>query len=155
MSRPRPTAKESAERASTETVKKAFAKSGQLKYTFNMPIGDWSDDGHGKTETFVFGCNKPFNDVVDAFRKAARADQDISPTEIFHDYENHSLTEDAYFAIFDAGFDMLAGFNEAKEHVVNEISRTRHGKPSSSIHKSKRRSWLSTSFGSASKGIQI
>lgn len=121
MSRTRPTAEESAKKASTKTVVKAFAKKGELDHRFTIPIGDWSGDGHGKTEDFVFGCNKPFKDVVAAYKKACKKmPAETFPTFIFEEYEDHSLTEDAYFAMFDAGYDMLAGFNEAKERARRE-----------------------------------
>lgn len=116
--RTRPTAEESAKKDNPDTVKKDFVDKGSLNYKFNMPIGDWSDDGHGKTETFVFGCNKPLTAVVEAFNKAAKKlPLETHPTEIFHDYEDHSLEAESYFSIFDAGYDMLAGFNEPEERA--------------------------------------
>lgn len=119
--RARPTAEESAEKDNTKTVKKAFAPKGDLKYMFNMNLGDWSDDGHGKTETRTYGCNKPFKAVVAAYEKACKLlPTEIHPDKIFEDYEDHSLTEETYFAIFDAGYDMLAGFNEPKERARRE-----------------------------------
>lgn len=121
MTRLRPTAKESAEKASTKTVKKAFAASGELRHMFNMNIGDWSDDGHGKTEVRTYACNKPFKAVVAAYKKACKKlDIDIHPDKIFEEYEDHSLTEETYFKIFDAGYDILAGFNETKERARRE-----------------------------------
>lgn len=119
--RTRPTSEESAHKASTETVKEAFAKSGTLPHRFTVNIGDWSDDGHGKTEEYVFGCNKPMKAVVSAFKKACKKfPRETHPTSIFSDYEEHSLTPKAYFEIFDAGYDMLHGFNEPKERARRE-----------------------------------
>ncbi len=116
--RARPTAEESAEKANPKTVKKGFAEKGSLTYKFSMPLGDWSDDGHGKTETFTFGCNKPMSAVVEAFKKAAKKLANaIHPTVVFHDYEDSSLDAEAYFAMFDAGYDMLAAFNGADERA--------------------------------------
>lgn len=110
-----------ATKASTETVKKAFVKSGSLPHRFTVNIGDWSDDGHGKTEEYVFGCNKPMKDVVSAFKKACKKlPRETYPTAIFEDYEDHSLTPKAYFEIFDAGYDMLHGFNEPVERARRE-----------------------------------
>jgi hypothetical protein len=121
VSRTRPTAEESAEKDSKKTVKKAFAKSGEFRHLFNMNMGDWSGDGHGKTEARAYGCNKPFEKVVAAYKKACKKlDVDIHPDKIFEEYEDHSLTEETYFKIFDAGYDILAGFNEAKERARRE-----------------------------------
>lgn len=118
--RTRPTSEESATKANTETVKEAFAKSGTLPHRFTVNIGDWSDDGHGKTEEYVFGCNKPMKDVVSAFKKASKSLKLVIPTTIFEDYEDRSLTAKAYFEIFDSGYDMLHGFNEPKERARRE-----------------------------------
>lgn len=116
--RTRPTAEDSATKASTETVKKAFAEMGALPHRFTVNLGDWSHDGHGMTRDYVFGCNKPTKDVVDAFKKACKMlPKEAHPTAIFDDYEDRSLTPKAYFAIFDAGYDMLRGFNEPVERA--------------------------------------
>lgn len=73
------------------------------------------------TEDYVFGCNKPMTDVVAAFKKACKVlPKEAHPTAIFEDYEDRSLTPKAYFAIFDAGYDMLHGFNEPKERARRE-----------------------------------
>lgn len=114
----RPTAEESATKSNADAVKKAFAGPGVLSHKFSLPIGDWSDDGHGKTETFIFGCNKPMTAVVEAFNKAAKKfPSETHPTSIFSDYEDHSLSAEDYFAIFDVGYDLLAGFNEPEERA--------------------------------------
>ena len=40
-----------------------------LEHTFRLVFGDWSDDGHGKSEEFVIKSNK----TVEAAREAYRA----------------------------------------------------------------------------------
>jgi hypothetical protein len=125
-SRARPTAEESATKASPKTVKKGFAERGSLNYRFSMPLGDWSGDGHGRTQAFVFGCNSPMAAVVAAFEGAVNKLPGVAhPTSIFSEYGNRSLDAEAYFAMFDAGYDMLAEFNEAKERArrVKELPR--------------------------------
>jgi hypothetical protein len=119
--RTRPTAEESAQKESTKTVRKAFAPKGDLKFLFNMNMGDWSSDGHGKVETKTYACNTSFKGVVAAYKKACKKlDIDIHPDKIFEEYEDQSLVEKTYFKIFDAGYDILAGFNEAKERARRE-----------------------------------
>jgi|14BtaG_2_1085337.scaffolds.fasta_scaffold02973_4 hypothetical protein len=34
-----------------------------MQYTFRIPIGDWSDDGHGKCDWFTIISNKPVEEV--------------------------------------------------------------------------------------------
>jgi hypothetical protein len=119
--RERPTVEESAKKCNTDTVKKAFIKTGGLLYKITVNIGDWSNDGHGKTEDFVYGCNKPLKSIAAAYKKAAKKlPEVIHPINVFEHYEDKSLTAEAYFAMFDAGYDMLAGFNNAKERVRRE-----------------------------------
>lgn len=37
------------------------------KYLFKLPIGDWSDDGHGYCKDFIIECNMPIEKVFDAY----------------------------------------------------------------------------------------
>ncbi len=47
------------------------------KYTYKMTIGDWSDDGHGKSDQFVFETNTPEDQIrqgyLDAITKSGVA----------------------------------------------------------------------------------
>lgn len=40
-----------------------------MTYTFRLPIGDWSGDGHGKCDWFVVNSNKPVEAVREAHFK--------------------------------------------------------------------------------------
>lgn len=62
-------------------------------YDFDIPIGDWSDDGHGKCEYFQATANKPFKDVCLAF-KAAKIKFDWSPEQICSEYEESQITKE-------------------------------------------------------------
>lgn len=119
--RTRPTPEESAQKASYKTVKEAFVLTHPHTYLLNLNLGDWSDDGHGKTDVRTLGCNMPFEKVVEAYQAACKKlPTDVHPTEIFSGYEETDLSEDVYFKVFDAGYDLLAGFNEAEERVRRE-----------------------------------
>lgn len=41
-----------------------------MEHTFKLPIGDWSGDGHGKTEDFVIKSNTPIQGVREAYFSA-------------------------------------------------------------------------------------
>lgn len=71
----------------------------KLKYTIEFPIGDWSDDGHGKCEYFLVKSNKPveevreihFNSKVDIGSICSECDE----SEL-KDYEHNKLIELGY-----------------------------------------------------------
>ena len=37
-----------------------------MRYNFNMVIGDYFGDGHGRTQSFHIGTDKPIKDVLEA-----------------------------------------------------------------------------------------
>lgn len=111
--RGRPSVRECKGKASYRTVRKALSKK-LLPHVFKMTVGDWSDDGHGKTETFFVSSNKPFKNVISAYRKAKVA---VVPSSIFNDFEESSLSSEDYLRMFDDGYDMLVDFNEPKERA--------------------------------------
>lgn len=39
-------------------------------YRFKLPIGDWSDDGHGKHEDYLIESNKPVEEVRELYFQA-------------------------------------------------------------------------------------
>jgi hypothetical protein len=44
----------------------------ELKYKFQIPIGDWSDDGHGKCDWFILNCNRSVGEVRELFFQAKK-----------------------------------------------------------------------------------
>lgn len=74
-------------------------------YSFSIPIGDWSDDGHGKCEYFYATATKPFKDVCLAF-KAAKKKLDFSPEEVCSEYEENEVTEEAIELLKEHGFEI-------------------------------------------------
>lgn len=42
------------------------------RYHFDIPIGDWSNDGHGKCDYYQASAAKPFEDVCKAFVAARK-----------------------------------------------------------------------------------
>lgn len=42
------------------------------EYTIKIPIGDWSDDGHGKCEVFEIESNYPVKDLQEAYKASCK-----------------------------------------------------------------------------------
>jgi hypothetical protein len=39
-------------------------------YLIEFPIGDWSDDGHGKCRYYIASSKKPFQDIIETHARA-------------------------------------------------------------------------------------
>lgn len=63
---------------------------------FQIPIGDWSHDGHGLCEYFMASANaESIEDVREAYFKAKKVvPRDCQPELICHDYEEHTLDKE-------------------------------------------------------------
>jgi len=61
-------------------------------FVFTLPIGDWSDDGHGKCEWFSVRSNKPLQEVREAHFKGRTEILDIE--ELCSEYEVYSMSAD-------------------------------------------------------------
>lgn len=72
-------------------------------YDFDIPIGDWSNDGHGKYEYFQATASKPFKDVCFAF-KAAKVKLGWSPEQICSEYEEMQITDEDVQFLKDNGY---------------------------------------------------
>lgn len=111
----RPSVEQCSGKATQDTVKNSLSKD-PLRFEFNIPIGDWSGDGHGKFESFHISCNKPLKEVIKAFKNARKKlPNDTAPTSIFEGYEDYSLTSETYLSVFNAGYDLLSHFNTPTE----------------------------------------
>lgn len=65
----------------------------KLIYNWNLPIGDWSDDGHGKCVWFLISSNFTVEESREAYFKAVKeSGVDISK-EIAYEYEDSSVSE--------------------------------------------------------------
>lgn len=41
-------------------------------HKFKIPVGDWSDDGHGKCEEYIVSCNYPVEEVQQAYKDSCK-----------------------------------------------------------------------------------
>ena len=67
---------------------------------FKLPIGDWSDDGHGKCEYFIVESNVKFEMIVNTY---IDMDSKYKISEICAEYEQSGLTKDQVEMIKESG----------------------------------------------------
>lgn len=64
-----------------------------LNNTWQIPIGDWSDDGHGKCEWFIVKSNFTVEEAREAYFKAVEESGLNIVNEIAHEYEDSTVSE--------------------------------------------------------------
>lgn len=73
------------------------------QYTFSLPIGDWSDDGHGECEYYNITSNKPVEQVREAHYKIEEV-TGINIEHICQDYEDTDIAADTVAELRELGF---------------------------------------------------
>lgn len=74
--------------------------------TVKVVLGDWSDDGHGKTETLILRLRgRDLSDeALSASYQARVAELGVDLATVCQDYEDSSIAEDFYEQLQEAGF---------------------------------------------------
>lgn len=94
--------------------------SGGFGFEFEIKIGDWSDDGHGKCDSYRVKSNKPVKDAREAYFTAkAKLPPHLCPENFMRKYEDFSLPENVYTDAKERGFDFFAGW-EGDERLTEE-----------------------------------
>lgn len=70
-----------------------------------LVIGDWSRDGHEKSETFVIESNLTKKEIEKAFKKGTKL-INIDFTKYCEEYEDSSIPMEVASDLFKLGFDM-------------------------------------------------
>lgn len=77
---------------------------------FDLPIGDWSSDGHGKCDWFTVETNKPLQECFDAwFFAKEKFPTEVHPDNICSDYQDNTITIELREQIKELGF---TGFDD-------------------------------------------
>nr|DAW84435.1 MAG TPA: hypothetical protein [Caudoviricetes sp.] len=85
--------------------KNEFEKFDGLAYQFNIVLGDWGDDGHGKTETFCIECNYPKQKVEEAYHSAvAKTDFNFAES-ICSKYDDSQVSKEQLSILKEIGVD--------------------------------------------------
>ena len=93
------------------------------QHKFEIVIGDWSGDGHGHRETFVFTANKPIEAVREAYFAAKQTLPRLCPETFCHKYKKSAVPDGVWQALTEAGCAIPADRDydwnpEAMAHVV-------------------------------------
>ena len=75
-----------------------------INYEFEMPIGDWSGDGHGKCDTYHILSNQPVEQVRETHYKTKEV-TGIDIEEVCADYEDSILSPEAANTLREMGFE--------------------------------------------------
>jgi hypothetical protein len=75
-----------------------------VEYRFKIPIGDWSDDGHGKCEWVDIVCSHSLKAVRKAYLKAADTMEYIWPEYLCSEYEEQEVDPEDIQELIKAGF---------------------------------------------------
>jgi hypothetical protein len=78
-------------------------KKTQRRFSFHIPIGDWSSDGHGKCDFIHATAAKPILDVREAYFKAKKKLPKLCPERFCSEYEDDTLPDGVAKALRDAG----------------------------------------------------
>ena len=84
------------------------------KYTIQFVVGDWSDDGHGKTHTHTFKTNYPALDIMKAYTKSVETTGINIKYKYCHDYEEATIPKDTLSNYISADDVFSNGFSSSK-----------------------------------------
>lgn len=74
------------------------------RYPFKIPIGDWSNDGHGRCEYFYATAAKSVKDVEKAWKHAVMtAPPDTCPHTFCDEYQDSCVSDEVLEALTKAG----------------------------------------------------
>jgi len=85
-----------------------------MKYYFNLPIGDWSADGHEKCNYYRCEANKPLEIIRETHYKIKEV-TGIDIHSICSNYQEDSVDLDTFNKL------QKLGFNEGNKEFGNEI----------------------------------
>jgi len=93
------------------------------EHAFTIPIGDWSDDGHGKCDYYHATAAKPFKQVCLAFEAAKKKfkKDGFTPENVCNEYEDSTFPEETIELLAKHGYKVDAedfGTREMAELVV-------------------------------------
>ena len=82
---------------------------------YKIEIGDWSGDGHGKSEVVIFESNIDYKDIIEAYRKACKLsgvalheDEDTAKcTVLCSEYEQYYVPHDAFEKLQTIGINLM------------------------------------------------
>lgn len=87
-----------------------------MSHIFSIAIGDWSNDGHGHCEYLHYNCNKPIDDIREAYFKAKELHEELCPEDFCADYQEYTIEAEDMDKILTA----FPGLNIPFEEIGDE-----------------------------------
>ena len=78
----------------------------ELEYTISLTLGDWSDDGHGKTEVFVIKSNLTSTEIDDAYERGTKILGFDLSKDAAAEYEDSTISDTNVQILAANGFDI-------------------------------------------------
>lgn len=75
-----------------------------MKNQIQLILGDWSHDGHGKTETFIITSNLTRREILEAYDEGCDSLNCDLSSEISSEYEDHLLPASQVKKFLEKGF---------------------------------------------------
>lgn len=63
-----------------------------MKNQINLTVGDWSDDGHGKSDTFTIKCNLNEEEIMKIMKQQNKKYKFNFVEDFFRNYEERTLS---------------------------------------------------------------
>ena len=95
--------------------------SGKLIYITTLVAGDWSDDGHGKTDMAVIRSNLDSEQIGEAYEAGSKKLGFNFIDEVAADYEDSSIDLEKLKALVDAGMSIKETFKY--EYDIKEVEK--------------------------------
>jgi|VirMetMinimDraft_7_1064189.scaffolds.fasta_scaffold25755_4 hypothetical protein len=76
-----------------------------MEYKFRLPIGDWSEDGHGKCDYFIIESNHVIDDVMDSY---IEMNEIYKVNEVCKEYEE-SIIDGSFFDLIEEKLNLDRG----------------------------------------------
>ena len=80
----------------------------QQAHWFTVTIGDWSDDGHGKTDTHLINSSLSKDDMEKAYKAGCEVIGFDMVDSLCEEYEQGSVEKETVEAFASSGLDLLA-----------------------------------------------
>lgn len=86
---------------------------------FKLPIGDWSDDGHGKCDWYIVEATKDKAGAVEAYKKAQELLPEYDPGTFCQAYEDSHLPDHVATKMEEIGIHLGDWYSkELAEYIV-------------------------------------
>lgn len=89
--------------------------------TIELVLGDWSDDGHGKTESFYIKTEEDIDDINSAYKKGSEIIGFWLDEEVCYEYENNVMEDDVFEKLEASGFPLLQEIIDNEMYLYEDV----------------------------------